>query len=101
MASVDSTFAGVCLGLITLGLWVGLGFLACALLQVRRAALAVEALAYDLGESVARVRSATGKLCDFATGVRSGWLRTLEAAAGAAAALWPKRTDGRREVHHG
>lgn len=84
-------FLNISVGLIALGVWVGVGFLIYALLQVRRAAAAVEVLAYDLGDSVSNVRRATEGLVRVSDFVRSGWMRAFESAFGAAASLWTGR----------
>lgn len=88
---VASTVLAVCAALIALGLWVGLAFLAYTLIQVRRAAMAVEALAYTLEDSASNLRNVSLLLSRLTDTARSGWLRTARTAVGALAALWPGR----------
>lgn len=87
----DIPFLKVCLALMTLGVWIGLAFLIFTLLQLRHAAQAVEVVIYQLDDNLAQIREASHKLGDFASAVRSKWMRLLEAGIGAAAALWPER----------
>ena len=100
MGFMDSTFLTACVALITLGIWVGIGFHIYTLIQVRRAALAVEMLSYELGDGLERMQDASGKLFDFATNVRSGWMRAFEVMMGAAAALWTERRRSEEPESH-
>ncbi|MBI3548453.1 MAG: hypothetical protein HY078_05305 [Elusimicrobia bacterium] len=88
---MNSTFLSVCMGLIALGIWVGVGFLIYTLVEVRRASIAVEALAYRLGDSLDNFQRATSGMFQFATTMRSGWMKAFEAALGAASTIWKRR----------
>ncbi|HAH06070.1 MAG TPA: hypothetical protein DCM05_06000 [Elusimicrobia bacterium] len=90
-------FIAFCMGVIMLVLLVWTGFIIYVLLQVRRTALAAEALAYEAREQVARLREATSLVHQVATLAGSGWMKILGAAVGAAAALWVSRSHPPRE----
>lgn len=91
---MSSSFVLVCLGLITLALWIGLALFFLAFLEMRRTLQALEALAYQLMESAERLRNASSKIEDFTHHVRSGWMRAFEVAVGAVQTLWPQRAEG-------
>ena len=93
MSLMDSTFGLVCLGLITLGLWIGLAALFVAFLQLRRTLRAVEALTYRLTESADRLHHVSAQFSDFADHVRSGWMKAFELAVSAAQTLWTRRPE--------
>ena len=80
-----STFMMFCIGMIALGIWIGIGFLAAVLVQVWRAARAVEVLAYKMDDGMNKVYNATQKFSSFADTVRSGWMRAIELAVAAVA----------------
>jgi len=90
-------FIAVCLGIITLVLLAWMTFVVVVLLQVRRAAMAVEAAAYSAGEQVGRLREATDKVCGLAGLAGSGWVKALALGLGAAAAYWARRRQQRDE----
>ena len=87
---MESPFVLVCLGLITLGLWIGLVVSFVAFVQLRRTLQAVEVLAYQLLESVEKLCRASTQIHDFANHVRSGWMKAFELAVGAAQTLWSR-----------
>ncbi|MBI5244973.1 MAG: hypothetical protein HY922_15010 [Elusimicrobia bacterium] len=84
-------FIAGCLGVITLVLLIWMAFVIYVLLHVRRAALAVESLAYVARDQVGRLRDATDRVCGFAGLVSSNWVKTLAVVLGAAAAYWVRR----------
>lgn len=85
------TFIAVCLGLLTAAHVVGAVFLVIALLQVRRAAEAVEVVAYQAQDQVARLGELTRKVEGVAGTLGSGWMKVGTAALGMAAAVWGAR----------
>lgn len=91
---MDLTYTNVVLTLLTLGVWAALVGLAFTLIQIRRAARAVEVLAYKVDDSVSRVRTASIKFGSFADSVRSGWMKALEMTL---AAFMSMRSDPRRD----
>lgn len=96
---MNSTFALVCLGLITLGLWVGLAALFVALFQLRRTLQAVEVLTYRLTESAEKLQNVSAHISSFADHVRSGWLKALELAIAAAQTFWTRRSEPETSSH--
>jgi hypothetical protein len=93
MDNMNSTLITVCIVLIALGIWIGIGFLIYTLIQVRRAAMAVEMLSYNLNDNVLRMKAVTGKLLDFTTAALS--MRTLEMLWGVLSGLWNGRPKAR------
>src|SRR5579863_6880001 len=93
MGRMESPFALVCLGLITLAMWIGLAVFLFAFIELRRTLQAMEALSYQLMESAERLRNASSKIEDFSENVRSIWMRAFEVAVGAAQTFWPRRED--------
>ena len=89
-----SPFALVCLGLITLAMWIGLAIFIVAFVELRRTLQAMEALAYQLMESAEKLRNASSKIEDFTHHVRSGWMRAFEVVVGAVQTMWPQRETG-------
>ena len=77
------TFIAVCVGLIALELGVLCIGLLVAVFRVKRAAEAFEVLTYRLEE----------QLLHFSNGLRSGWVKVLQAGASVAAGLWKSRRD--------
>ena len=73
-----------CLILITMALWAGMIALILAALQVRRAAQAVEAKVYQVGEQIDRLRDVVSAVGSFADMFRSPWVKGLGLALGAA-----------------
>jgi hypothetical protein len=84
-------FIAVCLGVITLAVLALLGFALYVFWQVRRAAAAVEALAYTARDQFGRLRGATDRLSEFAGLASSGWAKALAIGLGTAAAFWMRR----------
>ncbi len=97
----SSPFVLICLGLITLALWIGLAVFFVAFLELRRTLQALEALAYQLMESAERLRNASSKIEDFTQHVRSGWMRAFEVAVGAVQTFWPQREEGSPPASNG
>lgn len=93
---MNSTLITVCIVMIALGIWIGIGFLIYTLIQVRRTALAVEMLAYNLGENLSRMKAVTGKMLDFTTAALS--MRTLEMILGVISGLWNGRPKTRESA---
>lgn len=89
--SLHLAFIAFCMGVIMLVLLVWTGFIVYVLLQVRRTAMAAEALAYEAREQVARLRAATDLVREAAAMSGSGWMKIVGALAGAGAALWAAR----------
>ncbi|MEK9144059.1 MAG: hypothetical protein AAB339_00445 [Elusimicrobiota bacterium] len=83
-------FIAVCLGIITLILLIGSVGLLYTLFQIKRTAMAVEALAYEAGDQIRNWRSVSERVSEFAAATRSGWVRALAVGVGVAAALWAK-----------
>jgi hypothetical protein len=77
-----------CLGAITVLLAVWLGFLLYVLIQLRRTALAVEALAYTVRHHVDRLQETAEIFRDYG---RSGWGQALAIGLGSAFAYWNRR----------
>jgi PPE-repeat protein len=96
---MNSTFALVCLGLITLGLWLGLAALFVALLQLRRALEAVEVLVYRLTQSVEKMQTVGAQINAFAGNMRSGWVRAFELALAAVQTLWTREPASETPSH--
>lgn len=84
-------FIAACLGIITLILMIGLAALIYTLFQIKRAAMAVEALAYEAGDQMRSWREMSERVREFAGAARSGWVRALALGVGVAAALWARR----------
>ena len=85
------TFIAVCLGLLTVAHIAGAVFLIVTLLQVRRAADAIEVAAYQAQDQVARVGEATRKVTGMADMLGSGWMKAGTAALGVIFAPWSAR----------
>ena len=118
MPPMATTVIAVCAVLLTIGVWVAIVALVMTLLQVRRtakafenlaeragievlihqaretlaglrhAAEAVEVLAHQSSDTVSRVQRAAAVLGDLAANVRTGWLRVLGLAVGAASNIF-------------
>ena len=84
-------FIAVCLGIITLILLIGSVGLIYTLFQIKRTAMAVEALAYEAGDHMRRWREVSERVREFAGAARSGWVRALALGIGLAGALWARR----------
>lgn len=84
-------FIAGCLGVITLVLLVWMAFVIYVLLHVRRAALAVETLAYSARDQVERLRDATDRVCGVVGLLGSNWAKALAVIGGAAAAYWIRK----------
>lgn len=72
------TFIAVCLGLLTLEAAIALAFFIAMTIAIRQAVRAFEMLAYRMDEEVEHVGAT----------MRSGWMRTLQAAAGVVSSFW-------------
>jgi hypothetical protein len=79
------TIIAVCAGLIVLELAVIVAAALIVALRVRDTAQAIEVLAYRVDQEVENIGST----------FRSGWLKSLGAAATMAAGLWSGRSRGR------
>lgn len=77
------TFIAVCVGLIALELGVLCVGLLVAVFRVKRAAEAFEVLTYRLEE----------QLLHFSNGMRSGWLKVLQAGVSVAGSFWKSRRE--------
>src|SRR5687767_6072692 len=91
-------FIATCLGILTAVHLAALIFWIVVAVQMRRAAQAVEVLAYRTNDQVERLGEATHRVGDFAGVFRAGWLRALTVAFGVAATVWGRRRSGER-VH--
>ena len=85
------TFIAVCLGVLTLAHVTGAVVLVAALLQVRRAAQAVEVAAYKAQDQVERIGEATSRVSSLAGTLGSGWVKAGTAALGMVLAVWSAR----------
>ena len=85
------TFIAVCLGILTLAHVAAAVVLVIALMQVRRAAEAVEVAAYQAQDQVARVGEATSRVSSLAGTLGSGWMKAATAALGMLLAVWSAR----------
>lgn len=90
-----SDFAAVCIGILTVTHLVGLVLLVFILLHIRRASMVVGLAGIEAYEQFKRIGGATQKMSEFAHTVRSGWMRALTLALGAAAILVPAARGGR------
>jgi len=96
---MTSTFALVCLGLITLGLWIAIAACLVCFLQIRRTFQAIEVLTYHITESTEKLRHAGAHIQDFTDNVRSGWMKALELVVAAAQHIWAGRGEARPPSH--
>lgn len=77
---------------------LGLVFVIFALLQIRRSAQAVEVLAYQAQEELARIKDTSESVRDFAGALGSGWMKLLTMGAGALAAYFAGSRNGREKA---
>ena len=87
------TWIGICLGVLAVVHTVALVFWIVTLIQMRRAAQAVEALSYRVSNQVQQVGLATEKALNFADAFPSKWLKTLTTGLSFAASLFPAQPD--------
>ena len=85
------TFIAVCLGVLTVAHVAAAVVLVVALLQVKRAAEAVEVAAYQAQDQVARIGEATNRVSSLAGTLGSGWVKAGTAALGMILAVWSAR----------
>lgn len=85
------TFIAVCLALLTVAHVAAAVIAVMTLLQVRRAAEAVEVVAYQAQDQVARIGEATRKVEGLAGTLGSGWVKAGTAILGMALAVWTAR----------
>lgn len=85
------TFIAVCLALLTVAHVAAAVIAVMTLLQVRRAAEAVEVVAYQAQDQVARIGEATRKVEGLAGTLGSGWMKAGTAILGMALAVWTAR----------
>ncbi|MDE2293172.1 MAG: hypothetical protein KGL53_13910 [Elusimicrobia bacterium] len=85
------TFIAVCLAVLTLAHLAAAVFIVIAVVDLRRAARAVEVAAYEAQEQVGRIGDATRRVGGIAEMLSSGWVKAGTALLGAALALWTAR----------
>lgn len=85
------TIITICLVLLTLAHVTAAVILVQALLQVRRAAQAVEVTAYQAQDQVSRIGEAARRVEGLAGVLGSGWVKAGTALLGMALALWTAR----------
>lgn len=85
---MELTLIAVFLGLLTAAHLAAAVFLILAALQLRRTAEAVEVVAYQAQDQVARFGEAARKVEGLTGLLGSGWMKAATAALGVAAALW-------------
>jgi hypothetical protein len=85
------TIIAVCLVLLTIAHVSAAVVAVVVLLQVRRAAEAVEVVAYQAQDQVSRIGEATRKVEGIAGALGSGWVKAGTAILGMALALWTAR----------
>lgn len=81
----------VCLVLLTIAHVAAAVVAVVVLLQVRRAADAVEVVAYQAQDQVSRIGEATRKVEGLAGTLGSGWVKAGTAILGMALAIWTAR----------
>ena len=92
------TFIAICVGVLTVVHLIALIIWAVTAVQMRRAAQAVEVLAYRAQDQLVRLGTTTESVRDFAASLRSVWLRAFTAALEAITAIWSRRKDAEK-VH--
>lgn len=85
------TIIAVCLALLTVAHVAAAIVAVVVLLQVRRAAEAVEVVAYQAQDQVSRIGEATRKVEGIAGTLGSGWVKAGTAILGMVLAIWTAR----------